>query len=467
VDVKPDAIRKRLHELNQSLEGLPEPVEKEQDDHTDLDIPSRKHEDVELEPDEIRDSLNRMRQTFNALPEADEPPSTTLQLLGRSRTEKFWQRFLVYFLDPQKSHGLGEELLESFLTSLSNRHDPNFSFSRLHLQDVQIEEEVTTGQGRPDAVIWSPEEWFVCIEIKVDSAEGKDQTKRYVDADAFKKIDLRKSAIPEDRHHYLYIAPENAPLPEATEFEKVSWESVASELRSFLADSYGEHPSRTVAQLNDFIDTIRSELIMTEYQENRREKVELAIEHYEPMQDVLNELGKYVEDLQQEWPDWFLNQDPEYWDDEWRTRGGGNSYAQLTRDDWIIDHSGWEDDKKEAGLFAYWEIRIADRFVGGKEFDHTLAVTGVDDKLLSSFRDSFYDEEVQEEVRGVLAELNTNSRKQSQVGDWADGHTYKTLVESAWEFEETDVDSFEETTVEAFEDMQPIFDLVTESIPER
>jgi hypothetical protein len=206
---------------------------------------------------------------------------------------------------------------------------------------------------------------------------------------------------------------------------------------------------------------------MTEYQENRREKVELAIEHYEPMQDVLNELGKYVEDLQQEWPDWFLNQDPEYWDDEWRTRGGGNSYAQLTRDDWIIDHSGWEDDKKEAGLFAYWEIRIADRFVGGKEFDHTLAVTGVDDKLLSSFRDSFYDEEVQEEVRGVLAELNTNSRKQSQVGDWADGHTYKTLVESAWEFEETDVDSFEETTVEAFEDMQPIFDLVTESIPER
>jgi len=460
--VNPENIREHLDGLSQSLNQLPEPDEEQSqgDSHAELD------DDREMDPEEIRDGLTKMRQQFEALPETEEPPSTTLQVLGRSRRESFWQRFLVHFLDPQGSHRLNEDVLERFLTAISDRADTDFSFSRLHLQDVRIQEEVSTGKGRPDAVIWSSDEWFICIEIKVDSSEGRDQTERYVSADSFESIDLDKSEIPEGRQHYLYIAPEDAPQPEADEFTHISWEFVASELRSFLADSYGEYPSRTVAQMNDFIDTVRSELIMTEYQENQREKVALAIEHYEPMKEVLEQLENHVEELQQEWPDWFVNQNPESWDDGWRALPSDNTYMKIIRDGWAAGYSEGMN-VKEADLCAYWQFRVADEYIGHKEVDNYISITGVDDELLSSFRDSFYSEETQEELRETLAELNTHSRKEAQLNDWSSGHTYKTLVDATWRFEENDVDSFEKTVTESFEDLQPIFELVTESIPER
>jgi hypothetical protein len=460
--VNPDAIRRHLNELSQSLDQLPEPT-KEQSQECDY-VESKDNSGVD--PEEVRDSLTKMRQRFESLPETKEPPSTTLQVLGRSRRESFWQRFLVYFLNPQGSHRLDEDVLERFLTAISNRPDTNFSFSRLHLQEVRIEEEVSTGKGRPDAVIWSGDEWFICIEIKVNSSEGKDQTERYVSVDSFESIDLDKSETPEDRQHYIYIAPEDAPQPEADEFTLISWEFVASELRSFIADSYGEYPSRTVAQMNDFIDTVRSELIMTEYQENQREKIALAIEHYEPMKEVLEELENHVEDLQQEWPDWFVNQSPEGWDDGWRTLPSDNTYMNIIRDEWAIGYSEGMN-VKEADLCAYWQFRVADEYVGLKQVDYSLSLTGVNDELLSSFRDSFYSEGIQEELREKLAELNTHSRKEAQLNDWRDSHTYKTLVDGVWRFEENDIGTFEETVAESFEDLQPIFGLVTESIPEK
>jgi hypothetical protein len=51
-------------------------------------------------------------------------------------------------------------------------------------------------------------------------------------------------------------------------------------------ESYDEYPARTTAQLKDFIDTIRSELTMTEYQENQNEMVELYVENYGVISDL-------------------------------------------------------------------------------------------------------------------------------------------------------------------------------------
>ncbi|TYL37313.1 hypothetical protein CV102_16940 [Natronococcus pandeyae] len=240
----------------------------------------------------IEGRLAEVRQRLEMLPESEEPPPTTLQLLGRSEQERDWQQFLVHFLRPDAAHGLGHAVLEHLLLALADRNELEYSFSRFDIGDIQIEQEVSTSAGIPDIVLWASEEWFICWELKIHASEGRDQTVGYVDVDSFDGIGLEKSEIPEDGQHYIYLAPEDASPPAADEFVQVSWEWIASELQTFLAESYDAYPARTTAQLKDFVDTIRSELTMTDYQENQHEMVELYVENY----DVITNLEATFEE---------------------------------------------------------------------------------------------------------------------------------------------------------------------------
>ncbi|MDR5674676.1 PD-(D/E)XK nuclease family protein [Halalkaliarchaeum sp. AArc-GB] len=240
----------------------------------------------------IEAELAMIRQQLAALPEAEEPPPTTLQVLGRSTQERDWQQFLVHFLMPGAPHGLEHAVLEHVLAALSDRDDLEYAFSRFDIDDIQIAQEVSTSDGIPDVVLWASDEWFICWELKVHASEGQDQTERYVAVDSFDGIGLDKSGVPSDGQHYVFLAPESASSPAAEEFVHISWEWLAAELQSFLIESYDEYPARTTAQLRDFVDTIRSELTMTDYQENQQEKVELYVENY----GVISELEAAFEE---------------------------------------------------------------------------------------------------------------------------------------------------------------------------
>ncbi len=146
-------------------------------------------------------------------------------------------------------------------------------------------------------MVWSGTDWFICWELKVGAAEGKDQTPDYVTADSFSTINIDKADVPTDGHYYVYLAPRDASPPEAEEFVPVSWEWIAAQIESFLAESYGKHPARTTAQLNEFVDTIQRELTMTEYQENQREKAKLYFEYYD-------EIAEAQDAFEKQW-DWF------------------------------------------------------------------------------------------------------------------------------------------------------------------
>ncbi|MWV40575.1 PD-(D/E)XK nuclease family protein [Natrialba sp. INN-245] len=239
----------------------------------------------------MTNSINRQLAGFksdlDSLPEAEEPPSTTLQIIRNNQQEQDWQRLLFHYLSPDGPHGLDHALLEHFLSALADRGDLEFTFSRFDLSSIQIKTEVITSNGRrPDALLWTSEDWFICWELKVEASEGEDQTNDYVEADSFQSVSLNKEDVPSERHHYIYLAPDDASPPEASEFVAISWKWVASKLQSFLADSHGQHPARTTAQLNDFIGTIQSELKMTEYEETQQEKVELYLNYYTELTEV-------------------------------------------------------------------------------------------------------------------------------------------------------------------------------------
>lgn len=92
--------------------------------------------------------LDGLRRKLRRLPEIEEPPPTTLQLLGQSRQEGDWQRFLAYFLSPDALHGLEHAAIEQFLEGLRDRDDIDFTFSRFDLDESNVATEVPITNGR-------------------------------------------------------------------------------------------------------------------------------------------------------------------------------------------------------------------------------------------------------------------------------------------------------------------------------
>jgi hypothetical protein len=252
-------------------------------------------------PDSLKQQLAGFKNDFNLLPEADEPPSTTLQIIRSRQQEQDWQRLLFHYLSPDNPHGLDYALLEHLLSALSERSDLDFTFSQFDLADIQVEQEVTiSNRRRPDAVIWASEDWFICWELKVGASEDEDQTRDYVDAEVFSSINIKKEMFSFDGHYYIYLAPDGA-SPEANEFVPISWEWVGEQIQTFLAESQGEYPARTIAQLETFTGTIQSKLQMTDYQENQQEKVELYVKHYNEISEVEQVFDEQWEQFRGTW----------------------------------------------------------------------------------------------------------------------------------------------------------------------
>lgn len=231
----------------------------------------------------LTDRLRLLDHRLSALPDTDDPPPTTLHLLGRARRERDWQRLLAYFLDPTNDHGLEEVVLDRLLAGVEDR--TGLEYDRLDLADARVATEVTTRAGRPDVVVWADERWFVCLELKVDASEGADQTDRYVAVESFDGIDLRKRDVPEAGHCYGYLAPADAAEPSADAFVHLTWRWIASEIRSVLADAHGAYPARTTTQLGEFADLIERES-MSDYRETHDERVALYVEQFDAIDAV-------------------------------------------------------------------------------------------------------------------------------------------------------------------------------------
>lgn len=248
----------------------------------------------------LRDRLEGLHHQLSFFPEPREPPPTILQVIGRGHKEQDWRRLLFHYLSPNEAHGLNHELLKKLLIALSDRDDVAYSYSQSDLEDVQISQEVPTPQGRVDAVLWSPQEWFICWELKVTSGEQDGQTIGYVEAESFSRVNFEKNSD-ETESTYLYLAPDDAPPPEASEFTAISWDWIRSIFQSFLTECHGEYPARTLAQLQDFIGTIRTELTMTEYQENQRDKAKLYVEYFDEITEIETAFDDQWKKLKDRW----------------------------------------------------------------------------------------------------------------------------------------------------------------------
>lgn len=227
--------------------------------------------------EQLNSRLQELQLSLKAIPEVPEPPKSTFRILGSLRSEQNWNAFLAYFLDPSQPHGFGADLLKSFLGTVQRETAADLTYYHRDFQDIRIDTERTSPQNnRLDILIRVPEEWFLCIELKVDAAEGTHQTRRYVEDTHIGTEE--KSEYPETGRHYLYLSKQYTANASANEFRNLSWQHVVEAFQERLRQSHGRYPERSVSQLEDFLSTIDMVTSMEEddYTTIQREREDMA-----------------------------------------------------------------------------------------------------------------------------------------------------------------------------------------------
>ncbi|MBX0305773.1 PD-(D/E)XK nuclease family protein [Haloarcula salinisoli] len=263
------------------------------------------------------------------LSETESLPLPTLEIIGQSQQERYWQSLLVYFLDPDSPHGFGSDVLTAFLEAISSH--PNIAFDTpVHdATRVTIQSEVPTGSGPVDLLLALDDEWFLCIELKVASPETGDQTVRYASAPTIGDIVVSEHA---GTAEYVYLAPETAQAPSSEEFVDVSWRHVVDQLEDVLHDGQGQYPAKSSAQLADYLDTIKRTLNMTNLDGISTETA-LYTEHFELIDQLTEAYEADKQRLFQALEEAFFaatDVDPA----DWTVNNRGTNYINFYKNAW-------------------------------------------------------------------------------------------------------------------------------------
>lgn len=352
---------------------------------------------------ELEKTLSKLERRVDGLSTTREQPRNLLRILRSSQSEKSWQLLLSYFLDPDQPHGFETDVLSLFLDAVSEHPETEFSYEGHELEGVAVELETPTGDGRPDIVLWVDEEWFICIELKVTSGETDRQTERYVKADHFGN--LKKSTIPEDGHHYVYVADRRSKPSVAPEFADISWQQITQSLEKVQTSQFSQYPARSCAQLAEFIDTTKQELRMTDEASQHLEKAALAIKYRDVFEELDSGLERFVEDLQVSWERDFLNNPPDGWTEEWKTVKEGNMWGRLMKRSWLLNDDPEAVPNKSEGFAIAFPIGIrTENFYNEKTY-YKFWVYG-DDEYVERYLDQFYSEEFQNTIKSLVEKNN-------------------------------------------------------------
>lgn len=415
--------------------------------------------------EELTDRFRELRTSLEALPEVTEPPKPMLRILGSARAEQKWNTLLAYFLDPSQPHGFGADLLKSFLDKAGQVTSEEINYYHRDIEQVSVETEVTSPQNnRLDVLIRASDEWFVCIESKVDASEGNRQTQRYVEDPHIGNEE--KDEYPEDGQYYLFLSKEYAPNSSADGFEDISWRDIVKAFQTELNRSHGQYPERSVSQLEDFLSTI---ITVTNMEDNdftqvQKEKVRLLSQY----KDDIDELFEAAETLRknaiEEWPELFLNQvDDELWTDEWHYRYEDyREYGCLFRDGWYLDNEGLNptidhnETRGSTGFRLHFNhmIRNEESFSEGQLTYRLRTPTNVE--LRDEFHNAYNSDRWQDELEPLLAELDITNK----------GNKANYMIKTYPVDQSGLPESYFETLAVAFEEHIPVAEVIDEIVEE-
>lgn len=261
---------------------------------------------------DVAEELQLFQSKWDALTADAASPRTVMEVIEYSLTsqrkaEVYVNRLLRYLLDPEQPHGMDEEFLRAVLkglpASMRFREDLH-NLGEVSVADqVRVSDESGDRTGLVDLCIQVPNEWFLLVELKFGASDS--QTEFYYGG-ATSIRDLPKSEF-DSGGYYLYLHSADRETASEEEFANWTWQEFSdSVLRPFAQDNAAWLPQRTGTQLRELAADIQTITGMSDQQRHDREKVELYLDHYEAISDV-------VETFESRWNTFA---------EEWRTRLG-------------------------------------------------------------------------------------------------------------------------------------------------
>jgi len=306
------------------------------------------------------------------------------------------------------------DILEIFFDAISATTQSNLSPRTHHLSMVKIESQIAVDDGVPDLLLWVPDEWFCCVELKSHSGESNDQTIRYAASESIGPLTVEE--FDPSNRHYIYLAPSATPPPASDAFVSLDWESVVDSIRPVLNDNRGRYPVKSSAQLADFLDTIEDELNMTDQERYQREKAQLAIDHNDALDEVFSALDDVVKAELAAWQDDFAD----VADPAWNTALAGNKYARAYRDAWIRQDIGSDTDPSPVVVY---ELQIDSEALRSGAPQIRLKRTS-DTADPQRVYDALYEDDIQNELQSIAPRHDVQIRGQSDKA-----HTLETTVD--------------------------------------
>lgn len=258
---------------------------------------------------ELGADLRAFEQEWEQITAVPETPRSTMDVieysLGSQRKAEVYVNWLLkYFLDPDEPHGMGSEFLMAFLEGLPGECE--FEEDVHDLSDVEVDDQVRVSEVADDTVVSSgiadlvvevENEWVLVVELKFSAADT--QSEFYYRAT---HVDGRPKSAYESGEYYLYVHQRDEPQANEPEFTNWTWSAFSSDvLQDFLIENAARYPQRTVTQLHEFDDDIRTITGMSDQQQTDEEKVELYLDHYEAIADVTETFDARWDAFTDEW----------------------------------------------------------------------------------------------------------------------------------------------------------------------
>lgn len=411
---------------------------------------------------DLESQLEELGNAIRGLSTDVSRPKTAFDLLDMEQYEDAWQSYLQYFLSPDQPHRLEGAFLTRFLAVLEENEIISFSPPETGLrpgQGIEVTaERQSQDANRPDLIVTSGSEWFLCIELKVHATEGggkQSQTTRYANDENI----VPNGVSNYEDGDYLYVKPGDADSSISSAFSDLDWRQVQSVIRDTLAHSTGDLPTRSVAQLSDFSTLIDSQLTMTDIDEETRQRKDLYFQYRDAITEARDAVEPFVKTiLQQNWAQELAGSyQPNSADGiEWEYGSIGRGYGQARTSRWKEAKSGPEK------LDIHWEHKpIEDDFSKG-QLRFILELEEPDRSTISAdsgeryhrFRDDVL-AKTEESVQSV-----TDPRWEEL--DVSPGRSQKKLVRLVYEYQPGDEDGYYQGLQFALEDSEPITRVVTD-----
>ena len=258
----------------------------------------------EFEPERLEEFIER----YLELDRHSQRPSGVFSILPGPREEKY-QHMLKYLLDPQKPHGFNDTLLEAFFECIGF-HEYNLSG-----QHIEIDDEVWTADegssGRIDLIISGGNalvdhpRWAVFLELKVGADEGQQQTTSYANTEAwdvswFESDTLSLERLEETKYIYVKREAADEPDDDTGTFESVSWADIVGHFEKVSQQSMFDFPNRSVIQLTDFIQALKTtENMDSSIDEGElNERLNLYFEYKDLIQEVQQANSQFETDFE-------------------------------------------------------------------------------------------------------------------------------------------------------------------------